>query len=417
MPLDHPRFFAFVPGPGNFVSAMADALVAGTNPYVTTWLEGSALAQAELVALDWLRELLCLPSTTEGLFLSGGSMANLTGLALARAAKLEGMAGRGILYCSDQAHSSVARAARLLGFGEDQLVVLRSDRAYRLEPGTVASRVAADRAAGRVPFCVVANAGTTNTGAIDPLPELGDLCRREQLWLHIDGAYGAAAALSPEGAALLAGLDGADSLTLDPHKWLFQPYEIGCLLVRDGGLLKKTFRALPEYLEAIDGAEEDVNFCDRGPELTRAARGVKLWMSFKAFGVDAFRSGITHGLSLARVAQAAVERLAGWEVVSPAQLGVVCFRCAPPGTDEDERDRLNAAIADALLQQGSAMIATTVLRERKVLRMCTINPRTTPEDIEATIALLGELARPRSRNTGQAPRADSEVIRCGERGA
>jgi aromatic-L-amino-acid/L-tryptophan decarboxylase len=392
MHLDHPRFFAFVPGPSNFVSAMADALVAGMNPYVTTWLEGSALAGTELVAIEWLAELLGFPATTEGVLFSGGSMANATAIALAREHQLGGPAADGVLYCSDQTHSSVLRGARLIGLDSTQVVVLESDASFRINPSVLAREVARHRAEGRRPFCVVGNAGTTSTAAVDPLPDLAELCAREGLWLHIDGAYGAPAALCDEGAALLKGLPQADSLTVDPHKWLFQPYEIGCLLVRRPGLLEQVYRVLPPYLEAIDGSRAEVNLCDRGPELTRVARGVKLWMSLKAFGVDAFRESIARGMELARIAERSVAEKDGWEISSPAQLGVVCFRFAPPGMQEAEADEANATIADAMTEDGEAMVATTVLRGRKVLRMCLINPRTTDEDVERTVSRLADLA-------------------------
>jgi len=231
--VDHPRFFGFVPSPNNFVSVLADAIAAGFNVFSGTWISGAAAAQVELVVIDWLRELCGLPDSAGGLFTSGGSMANVTALAAARHAVLDDDVSNAVAYCSDQTHQSVDRALRLLGFGSDQLRRLPSDDRYCLDLDVLSDAIAADRRDGRRPFCVIANAGTTNTGAVDPLPELVAAADRENVWLHVDGAYGAATVVCEQGRWELAGLDRADSLSLDPHKWLFQPFEIGGVLVRE----------------------------------------------------------------------------------------------------------------------------------------------------------------------------------------
>lgn len=393
MHLDHPRFFAFVPSPSNFMGAMADALTAGFNPFAGTWLESSGPTMVELTLSDWLRRVCGLPDSAGGIFVSGGSMANLTALALARHARLGGPDEQAVIYCSDQTHSSINRGLAVLGFRPEQVRLLPSDDGFRLDLAALREAVAADKAAGRRPFCVAANAGTTNTGAVDPLPELGSFCRCEDLWLHVDGAYGAAAALTPRGKAVLAGLGEADSITLDPHKWLFQPYECGCLLVRDEPLLAEAFRVLPEYLADIEGKTGEINYCDRGIQLTRGFRALKLWLSLKAFGADAFAAAIEHGFTMAEVAERTVRALPGWEVVTPAQMGIVTFRCRPAGLDAAAADRLQRALVAALQADGSAFISSTVLRGRTVLRMCVINPRTTEADVEATIRRLDSLAQ------------------------
>lgn len=243
--IQHPRFFAFIPSPSNFVSVMADALAAGFNPFAGNWLEGAGTSQIELVTIDWLREMCGLPETAGGLFVSGGSMANLTALMTACRAKLDGRSENAIVYFSDQTHSSIEKALRISGFAREQIRKLPSDDAFRLQIKSLRQAVAQDRADGKQPFCVIANSGTTNTGAVDPLNDLADLCAQEDLWLHVDGAYGAAACLTERGKKLLAGIERADSLSLDPHKWLFQPFEIGCVLVRDARLLKKPFTRWP----------------------------------------------------------------------------------------------------------------------------------------------------------------------------
>ncbi len=392
MHLDHPRFFAFVPSPSNFVGVMADALAAGFNVFAGTWLEASGPTQIELVAIDWLRGACGLPDTAGGLFVSGGSMANITALAVARHVRLGNRIQGALVYCSDQTHSSIERGLRVLGFQDRQLRKVQSDSHFRLDVSALRRAVEEDRAAGRVPFCVVANAGTTNTGAIDPLPALADTCRQEGIWLHVDGAYGAAAVLCERGQTMLQGLAEADSLALDPHKWLFQPYEIGCVLVRNEHWLKDAFHILPEYLADIEGEAGEVNFCDRGIQLTRGFRALKLWMSLKVFGGAAFRSALERGLELAEVAEAAIRKLPNWEVVTPAQMGIVTFRYAPQGTMPEKLNRLNRELVEAMIADGFAMLSSTVLRGQTVLRMCTINPRTTEADIRETVTRLHDMA-------------------------
>jgi len=372
----HPRFFARIGSPSNYVSALADMAGAGFNVMGTSWTAGSGPSTVELTVVDWLRSWCGMPAGTEGLLVSGGSVASLTALVAAREAR--GGAG-GVVYLSDQAHASILRDLRVMG--EREVRVLPSDAAFRLPVEAVASAVADDRAAGHVPFAVVANAGTTNTGAVDPLAELADLSAREGMWFHVDGAYGAPAALTEGGRALLAGIERADSLVIDPHKWLFQPYEAGAVLVREPGLLERTYSLSGEYLRDTFGGE--VNFRDRGIQLTRGVRALKLWLSVQVFGLAAFRSAIEHGIALAEHAEAVLRARGGWEIVTPAQLGIVCF--ARPGADE-------SAISAATVRDGFAAPSTTVLRGRTVLRFCTINPRTTFADVEATIERMERFA-------------------------
>jgi glutamate/tyrosine decarboxylase-like PLP-dependent enzyme len=381
---DHPRFFARIGSPSNFVSVLADAAATGFNVFAGSWTGASGPATVELVVLDWLRELCGLPEGSEGVLLTGGSLANLVCLAAARTARLDGRPDpSAVVYASDQTHTAIDRGLRVLGFAPDQLRRLAGGADGRLEVGAVREAVRADGAAGRRPFCVVATAGTTSTGAVDPLPELADLCAREGLWLHVDGAYGAPAVLAPAGRAALAGLERADSLVLDPHKWLFQPYEIGCALVREPHLLERTFALGGSYLRDVEWGE--VNFRDRSPELSRGARALKLWLSVRVFGLAAFREAIGRGIALAEHAEALLRERPGWEVVSPAQLAIVCFRRAGD-------DALQTHIADAMAADGYAVPSTTELHGRVALRMCTLNPRTTEAEIEATIERMEALA-------------------------
>jgi glutamate/tyrosine decarboxylase-like PLP-dependent enzyme len=320
-------------------------------------------------------------------------MANVTALAAARHVKLEDRITGAIVYCSDQTHSSVERGLCVLGFDPSQLCKLPSDEAFCLSLPELGQAVAADRAAGRVPFCVVANAGTTNTGAVDPLPELADFCREAGLWLHVDGAFGAAAMLCERGRALLDGIDRVDSLAVDPHKWLFQPYEIGCVLVRENAWLKETFRIMPEYLKVIERGDEEVNFCDYGVQLTRSFRALKLWMSLKVFGRSAFSQAINRGFELAEFAEKCLRALPNWKIVTPAQMGVVTFRYSPDEAPLSEVNELHDRLVNDMITDGFAMLGTTTLRGQRVLRLCTINPRTTEADIKETIERLDRFSR------------------------
>lgn len=379
MNVGHPRHFAFVPVPSNFVSVMADALASGFNVFAGSWLAGSGSVAMELGVIDWLRQWCGLPEDAGGLFVSGGSMANLTAIVAARRIKLSDRTEGAVVYYSDQAHSSVDRAWSVAGFLPEQIRKIPSDEQFRLPLDELSRRIAEDRAAGLRPFAIVANAGTTNTGAIDPLPEIAALCKSNDLWMHVDGAYGAAAALCDRGRALLRGLELADSLSLDPHKWLFQSIECGCVLLRDAAHLKATYRIMPEYLTDVHRNVTEVNPCDYGIQLTRSFRALKLWMSIQYFGLDAFRAAMERGFELAEFAEKKLRSLPGWEIVTPAFMGIVTFH--HPRADYKK-------LHEAMLADGFALATSTVLKGRTVLRFCTINPRTTEDDITRTLDML-----------------------------
>src|SRR5262245_36834482 len=392
--VQHPRFFAFIPSPSNFVSVMADALASGFNPFAGNWLEGSGTSQIELVTIDWLRGMCGLPETTGGLFVSGGSMANLTALATARRARLDNRSENAVIYFSDQTHNSVEKALRVLGFAREQVRMLPSDGAFRLRAESLRQAVAEDRAGAKQPFCVIANAGTTNTGAIDPLDELADICQRENLWLHVDGAYGAAACLSERGRKLLAGIERADSLSLDPHKWLFQPFEIGCVLARDARLLQKACHTMTGILEDTKRAEEEeINYYDYGLQLTRGFRALKLWLSLKTFGAAAFREAINRGFEMAEFAESLLRQSGRWRIVAPAAMGIVTFRCDVEGHSEIEINDIHRRMVEMMAEDGFAFANSTTLRGQTVMRLCTINPRTTEDDVRATIKQLEQFGR------------------------
>ena len=278
------------------------------------------------------------------------------------------------------------RALRVIGFASEQIRKLESDNGFRLSVQNLRASIADDRAKGLRPFCIVANAGTTNTGAVDPLTELADLAAKEKLWLHVDGAFGAASIVSDRGRTLLRGLDRADSITLDPHKWLFQSFECGCVLVRDAARLKSAFQIKADYLRDVYRETEEINPCDYGIQLTRSFRALKVWLSLQTFGLAAFRQAITRGFGLAEVAERELRARKGWEILSSAQMATVCFRFG-------KSDELQTQLVDEMMKDGYALLTSTELRGRACLRLCTINPRTTEEDIIETVRRLDKFAR------------------------
>jgi aromatic-L-amino-acid/L-tryptophan decarboxylase len=374
---DHPRYFARVPGPSSFAGVLGDWLGTGFNALASSWGGGSGPATVELVVLDWIRTLLGMPDGTEGVILSGGSLSNLTALAAARQAR-----GPGLTYLSDQTHVSVRRGLEALGFTPEEIRTLPTDERFVLRAEVLAAAVRDDRQRGERPRFVVATAGTTNTGAVDELNGIADVCAAEHLWLHIDGAYGAPAALCDAGRAVLGGLERADSVTLDPHKWLFAPYDAGILLVRHPGTLERAFSMRPEYLADVRSDSGEVSFGDRSLELSRRPRALKLWMMFRTYGAARVGAAIEAGIRLAEQAEAMIKAEPGWECVTPAQLGIVTFT-RPEWSAADHAERV-AALTD----DGFAAITSTTLRGRPALRLCTINPRTTEIDIAETLSRL-----------------------------
>jgi aromatic-L-amino-acid decarboxylase len=380
---DHPRFFARIGSPSNPVSVLGDLIGTGHNTFAGSWTGGAGASAIELAVLDWLREWMGMPGQTEGVLVSGGSVGTLTALAAAAHERV-GDRDQATAYLQEHTHAAVMKAWRILGFNPANLRVLKADPDHRLQPAAIDAALHADREAGLEPFMVIGTAGSTSTGSVDPLNDLADLARREGLWFHVDGAYGAPARLTARGADLLSGIERADSLVLDPHKWLFQPYEVGAVLIAHAGLLQKAFTLDGAYLRDTKGGV--VEFRERGPQLTRGSRALKLYLSLRTFGLDAFRDAIAKGIALAEQAETLFDRDPAWEVVSPAMLGVICFRRR--GHDDAQTDELvRRAVAD-----GYTAPSTTILDGRTVARLCTINPRTTEGDIEGTIERLAQLA-------------------------
>jgi glutamate/tyrosine decarboxylase-like PLP-dependent enzyme len=383
---NHPLFLAFIPSAPSFASILGDCLASSANLFAGVWKEAAGPAQVEIVVLDWFAEWLGYPREAAGLLTSGGSEANLTALVVAREPIPHADRPRLVLYASEQRHWSIDRAAKIIGLAAEQIRALPCDADYRLRMDALRGAVAEDERAGRLPWVVIVNAGATNTGSVDPFAELADFCEARRLWLHVDAAYGWPMALTAEGRGLLKGIERADSITLDPHKWFAQGFEAGCLLVRRGELLQQTFMMRPEYMQDVVPNHDEINFCDQGIALTRRFRALKIWFSLKLLGVGWFRRLIEHGCALAEYAQALLEQTGRFEITSRRKLSIVCFRYVPKRLMP--LDALQQAIADELARSGEAFLSTTRLDGRTTLRFCFINGRTAAQDVEAIVALL-----------------------------
>lgn len=399
----HPGFLAYVPSCPTFPALLGDWIATGYNFFAGVWPVAAGPNEIEMVVLEWIRVWMGLPEGSSGLLTSGGSGANLTAVVAARHAAMEKGAdlSRLTVYTSAQAHSSVVRAAWIAGVRRDNVRVVDMDALFRMNPSDLEGAIDADREAGLSPFLVVASAGTTNTGSVDPLDEIADICSRKSVWLHVDAAYAGFAALTGEGKAKLRGIEKAHSLTLDPHKWLFVPFECGCLMVRDPSVLGDAFRILPDYLRDVEPGEEEVNFADRGEQLTRYSRALKIWMSVKYFGTDAIAEAIQAGMERARMLESFVRASSDFEELCPAQFGIYCFRARPATLPEKDLDALNERINTRVVSEGRYLISSTRLRGRFSLRMCTLGFRTTPDDIRGLFdsiqrALAVELKHARS---------------------
>ena len=406
---NHPGYFAFIPYFTTWPAAVAELVATAANISPWAWMESPAATQIELEVIDWFRTWLRMPAGTAGVLVSGGSAANLTALLVAREAA-GGPSEDSVMYVSDQGHSSLARTAQTMGLRPHQVRVLPTDDHWRLQPETVSAAARTDRHAGRIPFAVCAGAGSTSTGAVDPLDGLADVCAAEGVWLHVDAAYGGFAALTPKGRALLAGIERADSVTVDPHKWLFQPFECGGVLVRDGARLARTFSVHPDYLDSTSTHRTgEVNLGDCGLQLSRGFRALKVWMSVRAFGLAAFRTAIDRNMELAAHAEELVQDSEVLTLMAPASLGIVCFRREWPGCDEAETERRGIALADALERSGDAFVSTTRLAGRHTIRLCVLNPTSSEEHVRRVIEHFARASPPPDGSPGAGVPPDSRA--------
>ncbi|KAF2182832.1 PLP-dependent transferase [Zopfia rhizophila CBS 207.26] len=393
---DHPRFFGFIPSPAHPLSWLGEMLCSLFNTHGGSWLQSSGPSTIEAGLINFLATKLGLPSETAGgLFVSGGSMANLTGMTMARDRMLGSQEARlkGCIYVSEQTHFSVTKGLKVLGFVDSQIRKVPVNSKFRFDVESLKKTVQNDRAKGLLPFAVVATCGATNTGSIDPLQDIADVAQKEKLWMHVDGAYGASIVLSKSYSHLADGLGRADSISLDAHKWFFQTFGCGIVFVREKKHLLDSFAANAEYVRDAVAAEETPNFWSYGIELTLPARAMKLWFTMRVLGLDTMGALIDHGVTLAERAEAELRKLKDWEIFSPATLAIVVFRYAPRGLSENGLDELNIALSKKLLEENIAGALTTKLHGKAVLRVCAISPQLSLEEMTEVITKIDETAK------------------------
>jgi aromatic-L-amino-acid/L-tryptophan decarboxylase len=394
----HPRFFGWVNSPPTVMGIFADALAAAMNPSCAGGNHAAIYVERQVV--EWFKQMLGYPRDAFGLLVSGGSMAALTALAVARHVKsgfdvralgIRGGPSHLTFYKSAEGHGCHQKAIELLGVGSAQLRTIAHDRSWRMKPSDLAAQLARDRRDRLTPVAVIASAGTVNTGAIDPLEEIADVCREHDVWLHVDGAYGAPAILTQRYARALEGLARADSIALDPHKWLCVPVEAGLVVTRHQEAERAAFSLVPPYLRT-DGSLTGVGgppwFSEYGFQQTRGFRALKVWMSLLHHGLSGYRRAIDRTLDLATRLADAVRSANDLELCEPQSLGIVCFRVRPPHVSESGLDAFNQAVLERLQRGGEAFVSSTSLTGTFWLRACALNPRATIDDVDALVAAV-----------------------------
>jgi aromatic-L-amino-acid/L-tryptophan decarboxylase len=380
-----PGYMAFIPGGGLFTSALGDFIARVLNRFVNLSSPSTGFAQMEDTVIRWIADEFNYPPSAKGLLTTGGSLANFSAVVAARKAKLPEDFLPGTIYVSDQVHASIVKAALLAGFPERAIRVVPTTAALRMDVDALHSMIKRDRDAGSDPFCVVASAGTTNTGAVDPLGDVVDVGRGENLWVHIDGAYGGFFQLTSRGNTLLQGIEDADSITLDPHKGMFLPYGTGCLLVRDGLRLPAAHRVGADYLQDLASTEEIPNFAEYGPELSRDPRGLRLWLPIKLHGMKAFRDALDEKLDLAGFLYEAIKDVPGLEVPWNPDLTVVAFRSA---SGDDATKRLFSTINES----GRVFMSSTVIDGQFTIRACILCHRTHRDRVQEAAEIIRDAA-------------------------
>jgi len=396
---NHPRFFAYFATSSEPVAVLAEALAAALDVKAMLWRTSPAATELEQVVTRWVARLMGLPDAFEGIIYDTASIAGFTALAAARhavapALRDSGMIASGMrpmrIYVTDQTHAHIEKAAIALGIGRDNVVRVPCDERYRMRPDALAAQIASDHAAGLQPVAVVATAGTTSTTSVDPLAEIAAVARRERVWVHVDAAYAGAAAMLPEMRATFVGMDEADSIVVNPHKWLFVPMDCSILYVRDEAHLRRTFSVVPDYLATDEGGVR--NYMDYGLQLGRRFRALKLWFVLRALGAETIRARLRNHIAWAQEFASWVAAEPNWEVCAPHPFSVVCFRSRPPGLDEAGVEAHNARVLEAVNASGEAFLSHTRLNGRYVLRLAIGNRRTGRDDVARAWALLKESA-------------------------
>lgn len=398
----HPRFFGYVASPSTPIGAYGDLIASSLNANITCWRSGPAGTEIEKIVVRWLGSLIGYDDDAKGLLTSGGSMANLIALLIASRRKSGPEAARKGLwnsgspitvYASDEVHMSIAKAADILGFGRDHVRAVKTDEQQRIDAVDLRARIETDLKEGFRPFCVVASAGTVNTGVVDPLNEVAAVAREFDLWFHVDGAYGAPGRLDDGKKDLFKGLELADSVSLDPHKWLYVPVDAGCLLFRDEVAAKAAFNTEDADYIKVHGLSDDETFAywDYGVELSRRFRALKVWLTLRYYGVRRIAEAISEDIALAGYLGELVEAAEDFELLSPVELSICCFRYVPKHGDFD-LDQLNATVLAAVQKGGRAYVSNATVKGRFALRACITNFRTTKSDIDETLKVIREAA-------------------------
>jgi len=382
-----PGYLAFIPGGGIMSAALADFIAASTNRYVGVRPPAPALAQIESTAIAWLASIMGYPKTAGGILTSGGSLSTLSAIVAARETRLPDDFSRGTIYMSEETHYCVPKAARIAGFRDGQVRRVAIDARRRIDPSALVQAIEADLREGRRPFMIIANVGTTNTGAIDDIPRLLSIGRRHSLWVHADAAYGGFFRLADSGPGLMPEIEACDSITLDPHKGMFLPYGTGCLLVRDPEALKRAHSMDAEYLHDVR-AQEEPNFSDLSPELSRDFRGLRIWLPLVLHGLGAFKDAIEEKIELTRWAWEQLREDTRFEIVDEPQLSVIAFRLKGEGP---AADHLNEELQRKVNARGRVFLSSTRLDGRYVIRLCVLSFRTHQDRVrDAVLALRAE---------------------------
>ena len=392
----HPRMFGYVQSPGTPLAAFADLLASTLNANLTVWRSAPAPVELERLTIDWIRQILGFNAEAGGLFVSGGSMANFAAIATARQAKDHSRA-RLRMYASSETHFSIAKAAALLGIGRENVCQVAVDERFKMRVDDLVAKITGDLESGCVPFCVVANAGTVNTGAVDPLMEIREVADRFQLWMHVDGSYGAFAVLAESAKKLFAGMERSDSIALDPHKWLYLPVDVGCVIYREPQIAWAAFSHEAEYTRIIgEEADEAFAFWDYGPELSRRFRALKVWMLLKGVGLESLGEAIENNLACARYLESMIRASDDFEMIAAVELSIFCFRHVPVQLRRESPqaiDAFNERLLVALQRDGSSYLSNATLGGRFVLRGCVLNYRTTSRDMEILLDDLRRVAK------------------------
>ena len=398
--VNHPRFFGFIPGPADLNSWVGEVMSSAYNLHGGCWMITSAASFIEKSLIKWLSEKIGYNTdNSSGLFVSGGSMANLTAMVAARDNKLSfDKLHLGTAYVSDQTHSSIKKALKIAGISPKNIRKIPSDSNYKMKIDELEKSIKDDLKKGLYPFVVIASAGTTNTGSIDPISEISKICLKYNLWMHVDGAYGGSILLSKNYKHLLKGIESANSVSWDAHKWLFQTYSCAMVFVKDKNHLAQSFSENPEYLRDLDVNDGEINYGNIGIELTRPTRSLKLWFTLQTLGTDEMSRRIEYGIHTAEYVKKILLELDNWEIISEPNLAIINFRYAPCKMTNEDINKLNNNISHLALQENYAGVFTTVLNDKVVLRMCTINPETTKDDIKQTITMLDKFAKQLSKN-------------------